>query len=105
MIVCEHAETARNNPRRANIFGVFANVVLPLEKASFPCGFSFSVYVMLSECRGDGVGRIIVSDGESNETIHGGLPHRLRLSTNPLDVHGAIFRVPECPLPRPGLYW
>jgi hypothetical protein len=105
LIVCEHAEAASHNPRRANLFGVLANVVLPGESAHFPCGFGFSVYVMLSECRGDGVGRIIVSEAESGETIHSGTPHRILVGRDPLEVHGVIFRIYECMLPRPGLYW
>jgi hypothetical protein len=105
MIVCEHAEPSRNNPRRANLFAVLANVILPSESASFPCGFGFSVYVMLTECRGDGIGRIVVSEGESGDIIHSGMPHRILLGTDPLEVHGVIFRIPECSLPHPGLYW
>ena len=105
MFVCEHAEPARNNPRRANVFGVFANVILPGNEATFPWGFGFSVYAMLTECRGSGTGRIVVTEAETGELIHGGTPQHILLGIDPLEVHGVIFRIPECRLPRPGLYW
>lgn len=105
MLICEHAEPSRHNPRRADIFGLFANVVLRDGLARFPCSIGFSVYVMLTDCRQDGVGRIVVSDAESGEACYSGIPHRVLLNANPLEVHGVIFRIPECHLPRPGLYW
>ena len=29
----------------------------------------------------------------------------MQFGRDPLEVHGAIFRVPQCMLPRPGVYW
>ena len=105
MLVCEHAEPAPHNAKRANVFGLFSNIVLRGESARFPIGMGFTVYVVLTECRGDGTVRILVSDAESGEICYRGTPHRAKLSSNPLDVHAAIFRVSECMLTHPGLYW
>lgn len=58
----------------------------------------------MTECRGDGTGRIIVSDAESGDVCYAGMPHRIVLSANPLAVHEIIIRVPSCELPRPGIY-
>lgn len=105
MLICEHAEPSQHNPRRANIFGLFSNIVVRDESIRFPCRLGFTVYVALTECRGDGTGRIVVSDPESGDVCYRGAPHRLRFSRNPLEVHAVIFRVSECILPQPGLYW
>ena len=105
MLVCEHAEPSPLNPRRANIYGLFSIIVIRTDSASFPCRFGFTVYIALTECRGDGTGRIVVSDPDAGEVCYRGAPHRIRLSANPLDVHAVIFRVSECVVPRPGLYW
>jgi hypothetical protein len=93
MIVCEHAEPARHNPRRTNIFGVFANVYLDVESGRFPCGLGFSVYVMLSDCRKSGTARIIVSDAESGHVCYSGAPYRVELASDPLELCGLVFRV------------
>jgi hypothetical protein len=105
MLVCEHAEPARHNRLRTNIYGVIANVFLDAEAGRFPCGFGFSVYVMLSDCRGSGTARIIATEAESGEVCYSDVPFRIELSSDPLEIFGFVFRVPQCLIPRPGVYW
>ena len=76
ILVCEHAEAAPNNPRRANIYGVFANVIVGRGEAAFPSRIGFTVYVMLSDCRRSGSGRITVTEAASGEACYNGVPFR-----------------------------
>jgi hypothetical protein len=105
MIVCEHAESSRTNPHRVNVFGIVRNVVVQKANASFPHNFGFEVYVALTECRGPGTARIIVSHEESGQVCYGGVPHIIPLDADLLRVQHMVFRVPQCELPGPGLYW
>jgi hypothetical protein len=105
MLVCEHAEPARHNPRRTNIFGVFSKVFLDAESGRFPCTLGFSVYVMLSDCRKSGYARIIVTEAESGEVCYSAAPFRVELSPDPLELYGLVFRISQCVIPRAGVYW
>src|SRR5438105_2409545 len=87
MVLCEHAETPPSHPRRVNIYGVLTRAVALGDATKFPRFFGFSVYVTLSECRGDGTARIIVSEADSREVCYVGPPHNLRLGRDPLAVH------------------
>jgi hypothetical protein len=105
ILVCEHVEAAANNPRRANIYGLLASAVVKEDVGAFPSGFGFSVYVMLSDCRASGSGRIVVTEAVSGDVCYSGVPNRIALSSDPLEVYGLIFRVAECIIPRAGLCW
>jgi hypothetical protein len=105
MLICEHAEAAPNNARRANIYGVFANVMVKGGESAFPCRIGFTVYVMLSDCRRSGNGRIIVTEAASGEACYNGAPFQIVLSSDPLEVYGLFFRITECVIHRAGLYW
>ncbi|HEX5102957.1 MAG TPA: hypothetical protein VFV87_04055 [Pirellulaceae bacterium] len=104
MIVCEHAEPSPSNPRRTNVYGIFSSIVVHGDAGAFPRSVGFSVYLSLTECRGDGEGRVIVSDAESGDMCYAGAPHDIILSTNPLAIHEVIIRIPLCELPHPGVY-
>ncbi len=105
MIVCEHAEAAIANPHRINVFGVIRNVVVRKDEASFPRNFGFTVYVALTECRGPGTARIIVSHEETDQVCYSGLPHIIPLTSDLLQVQHMVIRVPQCELPSSGVYW
>jgi hypothetical protein len=105
MLVCEHAEADPRNPRRANLYGLFANVLVKGGTETFPCSFGFTVYVMLSDCRHSGSGRVVVTEAATGEICYNGEPYEVALSSNPLEVYGLFFRIAECVVPRAGLYW
>ena len=105
MLVCEHAEATPSNPRRANIYALFANVVVKNVAGAFPCRIGFSVYVMLTDCRRSGTGRIVVTEASSGEVCYNGIPFQVVLSSDPLEVYGLVFRIADCVIPRAGLYW
>ena len=105
MLVCEHAEPSARNPLRTNVFGIFANAVVKGDAGSFPCSLGFSVYVMLSDCRRSGSGRVVVTEAESAGVCYNGIPFQIALSADPLEIHGLVFRIAECVIPRAGLYW
>jgi hypothetical protein len=105
MLVCEHAEPARNNPRRANVFGIFANVIVKAGTDAFPLGLGLTVYAMISDCRRNVTARLLVTEAETEEVCYTGVPYKVSLSSDPLEVHGLIFRIAECVIPREGLYW
>ena len=104
MLICEHAEAAKNNPRRANIYGVFANLLVSGGDAAFPCTLGFTVYVMLTDCRRSGTARILVSEAVSGDVCYKGVRFQVELSSDPLEIYGLFFRIAECVVPRAGLY-
>jgi hypothetical protein len=104
MLICEHAEAAKNNPRRANIYGVFANMVVSGDEAVFPCTLGFTVYVMLTDCRRSGAARILVTEAVSGDVCYKGVRFQVNLSSDPLEIYGLFFRITECVIPRAGLY-
>jgi len=104
MVLCEHAEASPNNPRKTNILGVITRAVVTGNAADFPRNFGFTVYLLLTECRGDGRARIIVSEGESQRICYAGPAHALLLGPDPLALHEVIIRVPKCQIPQLGIY-
>ena len=71
----------------------------------FPCILGCTVYLMLSDCRRSGSGRIIVIEAVSGEVCYSGVPFHVSLSSDPLVTYGLIFRIAECSIARAGLYW
>jgi hypothetical protein len=70
----------------------------------YPALASLSVYLVLTEGRSAGFGRITVADAATNEIVYLGTPHRIVFNNDPLHVHAFSFRVTDCEFPQPGEY-
>lgn len=70
-----------------------------------PLQHSFSIYLALTEGRGTGEARIVVTSADTGQPTYIGRPHRIEFDANPLKVKGVIFRIASCAFPQPGLYW
>jgi hypothetical protein len=65
---------------------------------------SFSVYLCLTDARGIGAGRIVVSAEETNEVVYLGELHSYDFGNDPIELSGFVIRVPLCLFPTPGVY-
>jgi hypothetical protein len=70
----------------------------------FPFNLSFSVYLCLTNARGNGTARIVVVDADTQFATYVGDPHPLNCGHDPLQLHACTFRVPSCQFETPGLY-
>jgi hypothetical protein len=104
MVLCEHAESQPDNPRRVNIYGVLTRAVALGDPSQFPRHFGFSVYMTLTECRHGGASRIVVSHADSHEVCYASQPQIMSFGIDPLAIHDIVIRVPSCKIPRPGVY-
>jgi hypothetical protein len=103
MLLCDDARPAQPNSRKVTVYGLTSTI--HVGAGPFPVSYGFSVYLQLTEGRGQGVGRILVIHSESGEVCHEGQEHRLTFTADPLEVHAAVFRIACCEFPSRGLYW
>jgi len=103
MLICDDARPTRGNPRKMTVHGLLNTI--EVQSRRFPARFGFCVYLLLTECRGSGIGRIRVVDAESGELGYEGGGLNLRFGKDPLLAHAVVVRITECELPAPGLYW
>jgi hypothetical protein len=100
MIVCEDARTRPGSRGKIDIFGIMNKV----GAREFPCQHSFAVFLCLTDGRGAGQGRIVVTKGIDEEEIYSGDLHDFEFGNDPLPLHPCLIRVFACQLPGPGLY-
>jgi hypothetical protein len=60
--------------------------------------------MLLTECRGDGYGRIEIVHADSGQRIRLTKSRRIVLPTDPLAIEGFYFRSEGTVFPKPGLY-
>ena len=100
MIVCEDARTRQGSGRKIDVFGIINKVFAK----TFPFNLSFSVYLCLTEGRGAGQGRIIVTQEESGNAIYIGDLHSFEFGSDPIALHPFMIPIASCELRAPGLY-
>jgi hypothetical protein len=93
MLLCEDVRPRRNAPHKLDVFGLFTS--LRPARGRFPLTISFCVYLLLTEGRGEGVGRIYVLDADTDEEVYAGSPHVIQFSGDPIEVVGIPGRVPS----------
>ncbi len=102
MVPCEDARPRKGSPGKIDLFGVISTVSAPADQ--FPVHLSFSVYLCLTNGRGQGSGKIVVAEDETNSVVYSGDAHPYDFWNDPILIVGSIIRVPLCLLPTPGLF-
>src|SRR5438034_1245384 len=102
MLLCDDARAAPNNPRKVTVYGLLSTIDVA---GAFPANFGFSVYLLLTEGRGDGRARIRIVNAETDQVCYQGPDYRLVFAGDPLKVYGMVIRIAQCEFPSQGLYW
>jgi hypothetical protein len=105
MLLCDDVRTNPADPRKVIVYGLVSEVRSMSADATWPLQHSFSIYLALTEGRGTGEARIVVTSADTGQPTYIGRPHRIEFDANPLKVKGVIFRIASCAFPQPGLYW
>ena len=105
MLLCDDVRTNPADPRKVIVYGLVNEIRSTATEPSWPVRHSFSVYLALTEGRGAGEGRIVVTAADSGRPTYTGHPHRIEFEADPLKVKGVIFRIVNCSFPQAGLYW
>jgi hypothetical protein len=103
MILCEDVQPTPSNPLKVNLFGL-ADTFRVASTGTFPVKVSFCVYVLMTEGRGAGQGRVVVSYADTDEMIFVGHTLPIQFGTDPLEVRAAVIRIKSCSFPKAGLY-
>ena len=105
MLLCDRAAPDPDNPRKTNIYGVVSTIAVEAG-AAFPVHHpEISVYLLLTEGRGTGQGRIVVVNADTEEPAFSSAAHPITFGPDPLALQGRCFRILDCTFPAPGLYW
>jgi len=104
MLLCDDVRPDSNNAENVNIQGHVTRI-RSRDQPPFPLRHpSLCVYVVLSGGRGEGEFQIAVREADTDQVVFTSPGYRVAFPTDPLAVVGLIFRVRDCPFPRPGLY-
>jgi uncharacterized protein DUF6941 len=105
MLPCDDAETDVDNPYKVNVRGL-ASMIRVAEGAVYPVIHpELYIYLQVAGGRGNGEGRIVVRQADSDRPVFGSSVHRLSFPQDPLVILGVGFRLQQCRFPQPGLYW
>jgi hypothetical protein len=105
MLICDDARESPSDPRTINIYGLISQVRPTTNPPVYPLTVSFGVYLALTDGRGTGQGQIIVLNSDSGRIVYTGQSHQISFGSDPLMVHGVLFRISSCSFPESGLYW
>ena len=107
MLLCDDIRVDPDNPACVHVECLMSEIV-SLEIPPFPLlREMLCVYLMLTECYGNGVAqiRVVYSDGEHEVPLFGSPEHRLDFTGHfPLEVLGVVFRIEACLFPESGRY-
>jgi hypothetical protein len=99
MLLCE--DVRARSAGKIDVFGLLNNAAT----ASVPMTLSFSVYLCLTEVRGEGTGQIVVTQADSEEDIYVGNLHPFQPGSGVTELVPYVIRIPACQFPSTGLYW
>ena len=105
MLLCDHAQSHPGNSRKVNIFGLLHGIRSDGELSSFPLNHSFTVYLALTEGRGDGQMQIAVTLADTGKVVYESPAYSVEFDNDPLRVFGVIIHVTTCSFPHSGLYF
>ncbi|HBI42689.1 MAG TPA: hypothetical protein DDY78_07505 [Planctomycetales bacterium] len=105
MLLCDDVRTNPVDPRKVVVYGLISEIRRVGDSPVWPLRHSFSGYVALTEGRGAGDGRIMVTLADTGRPTYIGRPHRIEFETDPLKTQGVIFRITSCSFSQPGFYW
>ena len=105
MLLCDDVRPDPDNPSKINALGL-VSTIHSFGEAAFPFRHpQLCVYLQLTGGRGTGEGRIVVVHADSDQTVLRAPLHTLKFGTDPLKVHGVLFRLLGCVFPEPDYYF
>lgn len=103
MLLCEDVRPRRGNPHKLDVFGLIHSIGVDVD--ALPSSVTFCVYVVMTGGRGNGEGRIVIAEADSETEVYVGDGHPMTFPQDPVQVVGAIFRISAWLISRPGLFW
>jgi hypothetical protein len=104
MILCEDWETRAEDSTHVTIHGLISSI-RSLDHPPYPLLYEeICIFLLLTECRGNGSAQIICIFEESGEKVFETPMREVKFGPNPLEVVALPFRIRDCPFPRPGMY-
>ena len=104
LIACEDVRPDPNDPQKVTLLNLITNIRSE-RVPPFPCRRTeLCVYVVLTECSGEGEIQIRVANADGGRDIFRNRPRHVRFAGDPLDSVGAVFRIRNCNFPHAGLY-
>lgn len=107
MLLCDDVRPDQDNPTCTHIDCLMSSIVSK-EEPPFPLiREQICIYLVLTECYGQGTGQIRVAylDAENEQPLFGSPPHRLDFAGHsPLELLGVVFRIEGGRFPKAGQY-
>ena len=107
MLICDDVRMDPVFPTCTHI-DCLMSAIVSLEEPPYPLRLEMiCVYLVLTDCQGQGTGRIRVAfaDAEHERPIFGSAPHPFDFNGHsPLELLGIAFRIEDCRFPRDGRY-
>ena len=100
MVPCEDVQA--RDTGEVDILGVMSIIDCP--RSAFPFVMGFCVYVCMANGRGSGIGRVHVTNEETDQLAHVSDEYPFELGDDPLKLIATRFYVPVCKIPSPGIY-
>ncbi len=105
LIVCDRVVNDPNNSNRVSLIGV-VSTIRTLSRPAFPAIRPLlSVFAQLTECRGAGLLWVEVRQADTDRVLFRTRIRTVTFPSDPLAVHGVVFRLVNLVFPTAGLYW
>ncbi len=105
MLLCDDAQPNPSNPKKVDVHGLLSVIQSITDPFVYPRVHSFTIYLALTEGRGEGELQIVVASADSAAKIYKSPSYSIRFTNDPLCVYGVIVYVHTCSFPQAGLYW
>ena len=104
MLLCDDVVELPAGSGKVTLVGLVTNIESRLEP-TFPLIHpSLCVYVQMTNGRGRADVQVLIRQVDSDRVVSGIRPRAVDFPTQPLRVHGMLFRILDCAFPTPGLY-
>ena len=105
MLVCDDVDRGPALRPKLDVLGM-VHTIRAKPGLPFPLHHpGLCVYLVLTGGAGSGVVRIRVVEADSGIEAFGSPAHRISYPPDRHEVAGVLFRITDCVIPRPGLYW
>ena len=105
MLLCDDAESHQNHPNRWNVSGLLHALTFAAE-TTFPTYHPLlTILLHLTGGRGSGVVSIVGVHADSEQVVFATPQRTIQFPSDPLAVHGLVFRILDVPIPARGLYY
>jgi hypothetical protein len=104
MLLCDDWQLDPANARRVTIVGLISSI-RALDEPPYPLLYrEMCVFLMVTEGRGQGEGKIVCVFEETGQKIFETSSRPIVFGDDPLEITGIPFRICNCQFPFPGLY-